>query len=148
MTKPAFTVRRMQTQDLPAVAHIQAACPEAAQWEPREYLEQASVVVTEHGHVAGFAVARKVAPDELEILNLAVEPAFRLRGAGRALLRALLNVPVRVLFLEVRASNEAARKLYASAGFQELGVRKGYYPDRSRPGGPTEDAIVMKMQKW
>ena len=148
MTKPAFTVRRMQAQDLPAVEHIQAACPEAAQWEPRDYLDQASVVVTEHGRVAGFAVARQVAPDELEILNLAVDPGYRRRRAGRALLQALLNVPARILYLEVRASNEAARKLYASAGFEESGVRKGYYPARSGPGARPEDAIVMKMQKW
>lgn len=148
MRSPGFIVRRMQPLDLPAVGRIQAACPEASQWAPLDYLAHAAVVATEKGRLAGFAVARQVAPDEYEILNLAVDPAVRRRGLGRTLLATLLRLPGRTLYLEVRASNAPARALYASAGFVESGVRKGYYPGLPQPDSPPEDAIVMKMQKW
>jgi ribosomal-protein-alanine N-acetyltransferase len=147
MRSPAFIVRRMEPRDLPAVARIQATCPEASQWMPLDYLAHAAVVATEKGRLAGFAVARQVAPDEYEILNLAVDPAVRRRGVGRTLLATLLALPGRILYLEVRASNTPARALYASAGFVESGVRKGYYPGPLQPASPAEDAIVMKMQK-
>lgn len=147
MRSPSPIVRRMEPRDLPAVARIQAACPEASQWTPLDYLAHAAVVATEKGHLAGFAVGRQVAPDEYEILNLAVDPAVRRRGLGRTLLATLLTLPGRILYLEVRASNTAARALYASAGFVESGIRKGYYPDPRQPASPPEDAIVMKMQK-
>jgi ribosomal-protein-alanine N-acetyltransferase len=148
MSPPAIRIRRMQARDLPAVARIQAACPEASQWPPRDYLAYAAIVVQQAGRLAGFAAARAVPPDELEILNLAVAPAARRRGLGRALLEVLLALPGRILYLEVRASNAPARALYASAGFVEAGVRKGYYAPLQDPNSPPEDAIVMKMQKW
>ena len=147
MRSPGFIVRRMETRDLPAVARIQAACPEASLWMPLDYLAHAAVVATEKGRLAGFAVARQVAPDEYEILNMAVDPAVRRRGLGRTLLATLLALPGRILYLEVRASNTPARALYASAGFVESGVRRGYYPGPSQAASPPEDAIVMKMQK-
>ena len=136
MRSPAFVVRRMEPRDLPAVARIQATCPEASQWMPLDYLAHAAVVATEKGRVAGFAVARQVAPDEYEILNLAVDPAVRRRGVGRTLLATLLRLPGHILYLEVRASNTAARALYASAGFVESGVRKGIIPARLRRRAP------------
>jgi ribosomal-protein-alanine N-acetyltransferase len=138
----------MQPRDLPAVARLQAACPEASQWDPRDYLAYRAFVAEEQGRLAGFAVARYLPPDEIEILNIAVDPAARRRGLGRILLATLLALPGRNLYLEVRASNSAARALYASAGFVESGVRKGYYPGALQPPRPPEDAIVMKMQKW
>ena len=48
----------------------------------------------------------------------------------------------RSILLEVRPSNEAARALYAAAGFTEIGIRKGYYPD----GGGREDAVVLQLE--
>ena len=148
MTTPAIAVRRMAPADLPAVGRIQAASPEASQWTPRDYLAYAAVVATENGRVVGFAVARQIPPDELEVLNLAVDPPVRRRGVGRTLLKTLRSLLPRALYLEVRASNAAARAFYAASGFQESGVRKGYYPGLGPAGSPPDDAIVMKMQKW
>ena len=129
MRSPAFVVRRMEPRDLPAVARIQATCPEASQWMPLDYLAHAAVVATEKGRVAGFAVARQVAPDEYEILNMAVDPAVRRRGVGRTLLATLLRLPGQILYLEVRASNTAAR---AAVRLRRLcGVRR---PKRVLPG--------------
>lgn len=91
--------------------------------------------------VAGYVVARAVA-DEGEILNLAVAPAGRRHGVGRALVRAVLHAlgtrGVRDVFLEVRESNAAARALYAAHGFREVGRRPRYYRR------PAEDAIILR----
>jgi ribosomal-protein-alanine N-acetyltransferase len=93
----------------------------------------------------GFALCR-VAADEAELLTIAVQPSQRRRGAGRALLSAVLAhvcaVGVRSLFLEVGADNPAALALYARAGFQAVGSRKAYY---QRGGGPAVDAVVMRL---
>lgn len=93
------------------------------------------------GHVAGYAVAYHAA-DEAELANLAVADAWRRRGVAQHLLDAVIAA-VRAggaadLWLEVRASNAAARTLYGAYGFLEAGVRRRYY-DR-----PVEDAIVMR----
>ncbi len=91
--------------------------------------------------VLGYAVALTVL-DESEILNIAVDPEFRGHGVGGLLLdAALAEVKERgavAVFLEVRESNEAARKLYRSRGFEELSRRRGYYRM------PVEDALVLR----
>ena len=147
MSTPAIHIRRMRTADLPFVSTIQAASPEAAQWPPADYLAHPSLVAVAGRAVVGFAVARPLPPDELEILNIAVDPKLRRHGIGRALLQAMLEVPARTVYLEVRASNLAARNFYTQLGFAEAGQRKNYYGLAASPG-VFEDAIVMKMQKW
>ncbi len=84
--------------------------------------------------------------DEAELLDLTVSPSHRRAGLARSL---LLELELRlrasacaVLHLEVRASNAAARALYAQAGFVDVGVRPGYYPF----GHGREDAILMRKQ--
>lgn len=83
---------------------------------------------------AGFALARAVA-DEAELLLLGTARAWRRRGVGGALLRAVIAAcrarELATLHLEVRASNDAAR-LYRAAGFAKVGERRGYY--RARDG--------------
>lgn len=92
------------------------------------------------GGLVGWAGVRVVA-DEAEILTVGVVPAARRRGIARQLLAALLEhartAGAREVYLEVRIDNDAARTLYASEGFAELGVRRGYY-DHGRV-----DAVVM-----
>ena len=78
---------------------------------------------------------------EAEILRIAVLAEMRRQGVGRMLLGALLSAiadacPLGV-YLEVRASNVAARRLYAREGFVETGRRRDYYQE------PREDAILM-----
>jgi len=147
MTPEIFKIRRMEERDLEAVGHIQTATPEASHWPPADYLAYDSFVAAAGGRIAGFAVARRLPPDEIEILNVAVDPGLRRQGVGRALLRALLALPGRSVFLEVRASNAAAQALYAGAGFTLNGRRRNYYPPLGDASGPREDAVVMKMQK-
>jgi ribosomal-protein-alanine N-acetyltransferase len=147
MSRAEVTIRNMEPRDLPEVDRIQTASPEASHWKPEDYLAYASVVAENEDRLAGFAVARLLPPDEVEILNVATDPAVRRRGVGSALLQALLRLPGRVLVLEVRESNLAARALYGTAGFVEEGRRKKYYPALGIPTGSREDAVVMKMQK-
>jgi ribosomal-protein-alanine acetyltransferase len=83
------------------------------------------------------------AADEGEILNLAVAPAGRRNGLGRALVQHILEAltarGVRQVYLEVRESNAPARALYAAQGFKEVGRRQQYYRR------PVEDAIVLRL---
>lgn len=100
------------------------------------------VAEDDDGAVAGYAIAIAVA-DEAEILNLAVHQRNRQHGVGGRLLDSALEEArsrgAEAIYLEVRESNEAARKLYASRGFDEITRRRGYYRQ------PVEDALVLRL---
>ena len=132
-----MTIRRATAGDLPAISALQAACPEAAQWNCADYLKHSCLVADMDGQVAGFLVSRQSTPGEHEILNLAVHPARRGKGLARDLLKAAMGAQ-QTWFLEVRESNQAAVACYASAGFLPSGRREQYYRD------PAEAAIVMR----
>lgn len=93
--------------------------------------------------IAGFAMLR-LAADEAELITIAVDPKWRSKGVGVALMRAvfadLRMTPAKKLFLEVAADNPAALRLYAKLGFARLSERHGYY---ERPDGGKATAIVM-----
>jgi len=133
------SLRPATESDLDEIWRIQSASGEAAHWRPADYLRHECVVATVDDRLAGFAVARHTAPDEIEILNVAVDPPFRRRGIARSLMQELIGGNPVGAFLEVRQSNVAARKLYHSLGFETAGVRPDYY------SGPVESAIVMKF---
>ncbi|TSE33092.1 ribosomal protein S18-alanine N-acetyltransferase [Tepidimonas charontis] len=94
--------------------------------------------------LVGYVVAMP-GVEEAHLLNLTVAPAHRRAGWGRWLLQALNDWAAAqcaaTLWLEVRASNHAARQLYTGAGWRDVGVRRGYYPDSAIR---REDAIVMQ----
>ena len=93
--------------------------------------------------IAGFAMLRHLG-DEAELITIAVDPKWRKKGVGQALLRALfddlLMSPAKRLLLEVAADNQAALRLYTKLGFQKISERQGYY---ARPDGQPATAIVM-----
>ena len=132
-------IRRGGPGDLPQVAAIQAASPEAAQWDAAGYLLYDFRVSVCGIRVAAFLVSRTLVEGETELLNLAVTPEFRRQGVARKLVKSLLAESPGVVYLEVRESNRAARKFYDHMGFQEVSSRPGYYQD------PPEAAIVMKF---
>ena len=84
-----------------------------------------------------------VAAEEMHLLNLAVRPDRRRRGIARDLLSEALersrNLGATVAWLEVRPSNAAARALYKSFGFKEVGRRPRYYEDTN------EDAVILAL---
>jgi ribosomal-protein-alanine N-acetyltransferase len=137
--KREISLRPARLADLAAIDAIQAASPEAVHWNPADYLKHDCRVCELNSCVAGFLVSREVAPGESEILNIAVDPAERRTGIARRLLTDALARVKGTWFLEVRASNAAAIRLYESAGFTRAGDRPNYYY------APPEDAIVMRF---
>jgi ribosomal-protein-alanine N-acetyltransferase len=93
-----------------------------------------------NGEVAGYVGMHHII-DEGYITNIAVKPAFRRQGVATALLRYLLHYAedkdMRMVTLEVRASNIGAIALYESFKFEQAGCRRGFYTH------PTEDAVIM-----
>jgi len=85
--------------------------------------------------------------DEAHLLNITTVPVHQRQGWARFMLQALQwwarGQGAHALWLEVRASNEVARALYKAVGFEVVGTRKGYYPDRD---ARREDAIVMRWR--
>ena len=132
-------IRRGEPRDLAEVAAIQAESPEASHWEVDGYLQLDFWVAAEGVGIAGFLVARTLAPGERELLNLAVARLHRRRGVARELVKALLSGSAGTVFLEVRESNQGARESYKSMGFHEVSLRRNYYQY------PPEAAIVMKF---
>ena len=94
----------------------------------------------------GFVLSRRAA-DEAEILTIAIDPAFRGRGAATTLLAfhigRLTQVGVADLFLEVDESNTPALALYKRYGFAKVGERAGYY---ARPDGGRAVALVLRCR--
>ena len=86
-------------------------------------------------------------PDDLHLLNLSVNNAVQGQGLGKTFLSWLIRDArsrgASHLLLEVRPSNLAALRLYERAGFQRIGLRRGYYPAHQ---GHREDAIVMRRR--
>lgn len=93
--------------------------------------------------VAGYIIVRQIV-DEGHILNLAVRPDLRRKGIARALVENamadLRESLCKYIYLEVRASNEEAKKLYEALGFKIVGTRKAYYEN------PREDALLMTSE--
>jgi ribosomal-protein-alanine N-acetyltransferase len=135
-----LTIRPLAPEDAGSILRITREAPEAASWPVESLLQLPGWVAAMEGKVVGFVIARAVA-DEMEILNLAVEPAGRRQGIGGALLDNALafgrRSGARRAFLEVRESNRGARRFYERHEFAVIGRRPRYYRD------PIEDALVM-----
>jgi ribosomal-protein-alanine N-acetyltransferase len=142
-------IRQATLADLPDMAALHAQS--FAQGWDEEFLGRilahpgaVGFIALEQDTPVGFVLARAAA-GEAEILSLGVTPPVRHRGLGTALIRtACLHVEeagVLEVFLEVSVENSAARELYASLGFREVGRRADYYDDAV---GNARDAIVLR----
>lgn len=104
------------------------------------YNEMAHYLVARQGDETVGFLGTWLVFDEVQITNIAVDPACRRQGIAHLLLDHLLldmkNKDMSIVFLEVRISNEAAKKLYEAHGFHYSGYRKKFYPD-------GEDAYLM-----
>ncbi|MBI2766216.1 MAG: ribosomal protein S18-alanine N-acetyltransferase [Chloroflexi bacterium] len=139
----------MLPSDLPAVAEIEAASysggwPATAFAHELEHNRLARYAVLEaRGVLAGFAGVWLMF-DEAHVVTVAVAPRFRRQGLGKLLVHALVGLAKRegmaAATLECRVSNEAARRLYSTYGFYEVGARKAYYSDNG------EDAVIMTTE--
>ena len=139
-------VRPLEVPDLDAVVGIETEAF-TTPWQKETFAGlidrdgvELLVMTQENEGVIGYAVLWCIL-DQGELANLAITPALRRSGLGSHLLRQVMRVAkeggVEKLFLEVRESNQAAIDLYHRFGFNDVGLRRGYYQN------PKEDARVM-----
>ena len=146
---PEVHIRPMVEIDLPEVAQVEQLSY-AFPWSENIFRDCLRVGYTCRaldlaGQVIGYGVM-SLGAGEAHILNVCVRNEFRNLGFGRRLLEHLLERAaasgVAEAFLEVRPSNLAAIRLYQHLGFEQIGIRRGYY---QAPDG-REDAIVLKRE--
>lgn len=127
----------------------QAAFKYGSPWKLEQFNEQLSqpslrcLTVSEDGVIVGFGLWQCTL-DEAELLLIAVTPSFQGQKKGKELMRKsfieLREQGIRVLFFEVRKSNQVAISFYQSFGFEKVGMRKKYYHY------PVEDAVIMSLE--
>ena len=145
-------IRPMKETDLDAVEQISAeSSPQTTVWTRQQLGEilsrpslYAAWVAEQEGVVVGFLYLH-LAGDEAEIDNLAVSQAWRRQGIATFLLGTAWEYAcgrgISAMYLEVRASNMAALRLYERAKFHEVGIRVRYYQS------PEEDAIRLARNR-
>ena len=148
-TVPEVQIRPMMEIDLTGVAAIEQNSY-AFPWSENIFRDCLRVGYTcraldMQGRIIGYGVM-SLGAGEAHILNVCVGNDFRNLGFGRRLLEHLLEramaAGVAEAFLEVRPSNLSAIRLYQHLGFEQIGIRRGYY---QAPDG-REDAIVLKRE--
>lgn len=139
--------RELAKEDIPDLVALEKLCF-SVPWTVKQYR---TVLGNDPFHVFGIREGADLAVYltlfasawEMEILNIAVHPSWRRRGYGKRMLSHILhlcrNMGIKRGYLEVRRSNIPAQSLYRAFGFEEVGVRKRYYPDNQ------EDAIIMRL---
>ena len=146
-----MNIRTATPADIPSLLQLERDATTAAHWTLEQYTNlfrdgatvRRLVLLAETEDVPlGFLVAQHIDTD-WELENIVVSSAERRKGIGARLLRPLMNTARQSasgsIFLEVRESNLPARRFYEKAGFQQSGLRKGYYRD------PPEDAILYTL---
>jgi ribosomal-protein-alanine N-acetyltransferase len=150
LLQPGPELRAIQYGDLDRVLAVERAAY-SFPWTRGNFIDAlaagylAELLVDERAGLVGYYLAM-AGVDEMHLLNLTVAPAQQRRGHSRTLLDALerrcRDQGLATLWLEVRASNQRARQIYARRGFAEVGQRPGYYPAAK---STREDAIVMSL---
>lgn len=147
-TLPAVVIRPMGEQDVAPVAALERSCY-TFPWSEGIFRDCVRVgyvcrVAMLSETVVAYAVM-SLGAGEAHILNLCVGTDFRCRGIGRRMLTYMLERAVAAgmseAFLEVRPSNTNAIRLYQALGFEQVGVRRGYY----QAVGGREDAAVLRL---
>jgi len=143
---PAAEIRPMHELDVPVVVAIERSAYQFPWSEGifRDCLRVGYVCrVIEAGEIAGYGIM-SMGAGEAHVLNVCVREEYRGRGMARKLLLYLIErargAGMYEAFLEVRPSNTAAAGLYHSLGFEQVGVRRGYY----QATNGREDAAVLR----
>ena len=131
------------------VAELEKLCFGTEAWSEKSVASELNnklalwLVAEDAGNVWGY-VGSQTVMDETDMMNIAVHPDYRNRGVAigliQELIAALKERGSHSLMLEVRASNDPARKLYEKLGFQQVGLRKNYYRN------PKEDACILRKE--
>lgn len=140
--------RPMQLADLPAIMqiepHIYSHPWTAGNFKDSLHAGHSGWVLLVENKIVGYAMLMLVL-DEAHLLNISIAQPQQGKGLGRALLAHMIDVARQhggaTMFLEVRPSNVSAIGLYESMGFNEMGIRRNYYP----AAHGREDAILMGL---
>ncbi|KAF0092683.1 MAG: ribosomal-protein-alanine acetyltransferase [Fusobacteria bacterium] len=142
-----ITVRKMCLEDIDGVMEVDRDCF-SIPWSRESFMMELEsslstyVVAVDNDGVLGYGGFYMVL-DQVEITNIAVMGKVRGKGIGKSILEALIKLALigggKVVNLDVRASNEAAKALYYSYGFKLVGMRRGYYQK------PDEDALLLTL---
>lgn len=148
-----YFLRSMRSSDLDLVVHNEALAYDHP-WSKRIFIDclragyQCWVLASGKEIVAHGVMS--VAIGECHLLTLCVSPEHQRRGYGvrmfRHLLERAVKIDAKICFLEVRESNAAARSLYRSLGFVQIGERKNYYPSGDKRDRSRENAIIMSRE--
>jgi ribosomal-protein-alanine N-acetyltransferase len=147
VSSQSIVLRAMTTADITAVCAIEQQV-QYAPWTEKLFSDSLERhvcwVVQKDQQVVGFFVVQFIV-DEAHLLNIAVDPTQQKQGIGRLLLdnvqqQAMIK-KASTIFLELRATNQRALALYQMAGFNEIGLRKNYYPAAQG----KEDAVIMAL---
>lgn len=153
LTSDLVRLRGATPSDVAQMRKLEQESSTAAHWSESQYgglfdSPPAARIIriaeddSDTGRIQGFLIARCLS-DEWEIENIVVDPLFRRIGVATSLIRDLLSAAhssgATKVLLEVRESNEAARRLYEKIGFTLQGRRKDYYRN------PPEDAILYRL---
>lgn len=139
----------MNERDLDAVAALEASL-QTFPWSRGNFADSLRAgysvwILRRGGDLVGFSVVMSVV-DEAHLLNIGVAKRYHGQGYGARLLRHAMEYArlggARMLFLEVRPSNDKAVELYRHFGFRQIGLRKGYYP---APVG-REDGLIFEKE--
>jgi len=102
------------------------------------------IFINKDNKIIGFSLIQKVM-DEVHLLNICVKKTEQGKGIGRDILNHVIDFAISIsailIVLEVRQSNQVAQALYLNAGFNEMSIRKRYYPAKEG----REDAILMGL---
>ncbi len=143
------SMRPMLKEDIPTVMEIEIASY-VSPWKEKIYYDCLRVgygcwVMEYAEKIVGYGIM-SVAVGEAHILNICISEDYRRYGLGRMLLDHLQELSkdhkASTVFLEVRASNIGAYRLYEDEGFSEVGLRRNYYPAVNG----REDAIIMAKE--
>ncbi|WP_409310309.1 ribosomal protein S18-alanine N-acetyltransferase [Pectobacterium sp. B1J-3] len=142
------TISSLTPADLAQAFQIEQAS-HAFPWTEKTFISNqgdryVNLKLCHHGQFAAYAITQVVL-DEATLFNIAVHPDHQRQGLGRELLEYLIadmeRRDILTLWLEVRASNARAIALYESLGFNEVSIRRDYYPTVQG----REDAIIMAL---
>ena len=144
-----MTVSKLTTKEIPAVAALDRQLFSKESWSEADFTASLTDpsrffwVAMEGETLLGFCGLSQ-SFEQGDILNIGVCPKERGKGIGSILLQKAIETfkeqGGKELFLEVRASNTAAKALYEKFGFVQIGVRKGYYQQ------PAEDGLVYQLE--
>lgn len=143
----SIKIKPMEKSDIDAVIAIEEKAYGPHHWSKESFMGELSnelakyfSVFSESGNLIAYCGCWQIL-EEAHITNIAVDPDFRQKHIGEAMLKTIIDEcyknMAKYITLEVRVGNKPAIGLYEKYGFKSLGTRKGYYQDNN------EDALIM-----